>query len=143
MYWTKYQEKYLFMELSTIYKVEHLKKYKSVENESKMSWVCSWFLEDSFIVRISIDEEWSSASYCTSYYSIVPFVLRMCCKLCSIIGINRFRDKVFTQENNDEDNDELIDWLSNNVFEHCLWDDVFVSWMWSSIEKTFLWIFSC
>ena len=84
------------MEFSTIDKVKNLKEDEGVEDKGEMSGVSSSVFKDSFVIWITISEERSSTSNCSSDNSIVPFVFRMTCKNSRIIGVFGFRYEVFS-----------------------------------------------
>lgn len=133
---------YLLMKFFCINEVKHLHHNKCVENKSEMSWKYSKLSINVLIVFISVHMFESPTSYSTTNDSIFPFILRMSSKYGAIIGIYVFRNEFLSSKYKNHHNNNLENGLTKNVFEHCGWNDVLISWMWWSVQKFFSWRFS-
>ena len=125
---------YLFMKFSSVEEVEYLHHHEDVKDKSevtRMNWI---FFIDLKVILISINKMMSTISDCSSDHSIMPFSSRIISKGWRIKRIRILRNEILASKGENQDNSNLENRLTNDVFKHSVRNDVLVSWMRTSFE---------
>ncbi len=125
---------YLLVKLPRVYKVEDLHEGESIEDKGEMPGIYHSGIVDSHVVVSSSDGVEAATSDRPSNDSIQPLAGRVLRKDGGIVGIDIFRNELFSPEDQDDHHNELEDALANDVFEHGRWDDVLVPGMGVAVQ---------
>ena len=124
------------MEFTAVKEIEDLHHDESVEDEGEVTGVDVEVVVAGGVVGGTVDEDEATGS---SEYAVVFAVEFVWVEEIELVG--EFGEELIGEEGDDHHDDELVDGLADDVFEHFLGDDVLVSFVGLTFEEFFGWRF--
>ena len=115
------------MEFAGVEEIEDLHHDEGVEDEGEVTRVDPVLVEDGEVVVRARRVIEATRADSTANYSVVPFLARVIGKDARVVRVRVFGDPVLSGKDQEENDHQLEDALTNDVFKHGLGDDVLVS----------------
>jgi hypothetical protein len=131
------------MNLAGIHEVEDLHHDESIEDESEVPRVGMRLLEDVNVILVPLGRVEAATADSTPDDTVVPLVMRVGdVKGLVIKRVPFLRDEGLTHEDEDDHDNDLEGGLSNDVLLHRGRNDIIVTGVRLTKEKTLIWVFS-